>query len=95
MQELDSKRLGLAAGIFWGMSMLVMTLISVYTGYAVAFLNGMASIYPGYAISLTGSLIGLAYGLLDGFVDLYLIAWLYNFLGKRRLRQKKTGFKHA
>ncbi|MFQ6085174.1 MAG: bacteriophage holin [Candidatus Bathyarchaeia archaeon] len=85
VQQLDPKRLGLAAGIFWGVSMLVMTLVSVYTGYATAFLNGMASIYPGYAISLTGSLIGLVYGLLDGFVDLYLVAWLYNFFGKRRL----------
>lgn len=85
MQELDPKRMGLAAGILWGWAMLVMTLVSMFTGYATAFLNCMASIYPGYAISLTGSLIGLVYGFLDGFVDLYLIAWLYNLLGKRRL----------
>lgn len=72
MRELDPKRLGLAT-----------TLISVHIGYAAEFLNCMTSIYPGYAISPMGSLIGLVYGLLDGFVDLYLIAWLYNFLRRR------------
>lgn len=95
MKELDVKRLGLAAGILWGVSMLVMTLISVRTGYAAAFLEGMASIYPGYTISLTGGLIGLVYGFLDGFVDLYLIAWLYNFLGKGGLSSARDGFRYA
>jgi len=85
VQELDPKRLGLAAGIFWGLMMLVMTLVSLYNGYGAAFLNSIASIYLGYTISLTGSFIGLVYGFVDGFVDLYLIAWLYNFLGKRRI----------
>ena len=76
---------GVAAGTLWGLSMLVIVLTSAYAGYGASFLRGIASIYPGYAVSLTGGFVGLVYGFLDGFVDLYLIAWLYNFLGKRRL----------
>ena len=40
---LNPKNFGLAAGILWGCVMLVMTLISVGTGYAVGFLNIIAS----------------------------------------------------
>jgi hypothetical protein len=52
----------------------------MYTGYSTEFLNLIASIYPGYSISWSGSIVGLAYGFADGFVGLFLLAWLYNKL---------------
>lgn len=69
--------LGLAGGIMWGVSMLVTTLISVYTGYATLFLQVMASIYPGFDISVGGAFLGLAYGFVDAFVGLIILGWLY------------------
>jgi hypothetical protein len=81
---LNPKNFGLAGGILWGLCMLVITLISVETGYAAGFLNMMASIYPGYSISLLGSVIGLVYGFIDGFIGLYIFAWLYNWLEKKK-----------
>ncbi len=81
---LSAKSFGLAAGILWGFSMLVMTLISVATGYATEFLNVIASIYPGYSISLFGSIIGLVYGFIDGFIGLFIFVWLYNWLEKKK-----------
>lgn len=81
---LNPKNFGLAAGILWGLCMLVITLISVVTGYAAGVLNIMASIYPGYSISLLGSVIGLVYGFIDGFIGLYIFAWLYNWLEEKR-----------
>jgi hypothetical protein len=81
---LNPKNFGLAAGILWGLCMLVITLISAGTGYAPEFLNIIASIYPGYSISLLGSAVGLIYGFIDGFIVLYIFAWLYNWLEKRR-----------
>lgn len=79
---LNPKNLGLAAGIFWAVSMFVMTIAAIYTSYGVAWLELMASIYPGYTISWSGSIIGLIYGFLDGFVGLYILGWLYNKLNK-------------
>lgn len=81
---LNPKRFGLAAGIMWGLGLSLLTLVSAATSYAADFLNIIASIYPGYSISVPGSLIGLVYGFFDGFVGCYIFAWLYNWLEKKR-----------
>jgi len=75
--RLDPSKLGLAGGILWGLCMFGMTLISASTGYAGEFLKMMENAYPGYHVSLAGSMVGLVYGFIDGFVGLYLLAWLY------------------
>tara|TARA_Y100000310_G_C20471044_1_gene710038 strand:+ start:122 stop:370 length:249 start_codon:yes stop_codon:yes gene_type:complete len=80
---LNAKNFGLAGGIFWGLAMFVFTLIAVGTGYLTDFLNIMAGIYPGYSITPVGSIFGLVEGFLDGFVGLYIFAWLYNKLEKK------------
>ncbi|MCR4328468.1 MAG: bacteriophage holin [Patescibacteria group bacterium] len=77
---LDAKKFGLAAGILWGAAMLVFTLISIATGYADEFMSLMANVYPGYTVSVEGSVIGLIYGFLDGFIGCYLFAAIYNKL---------------
>jgi hypothetical protein len=41
-------------------------------------------LYRGYDVSPLGSVIGLAYGLVDGGVGGLIFAWLYNFLSARR-----------
>ena len=79
----NTKRFALAGGIMWALCLFVTTLVSVFTGgFAKAFLDGIASIYPGYSISLAGSVIGLIYGFLDVFVGVYIFAWIYKMLGK-------------
>ena len=83
MAELNAKNLGLTLGIIWGLALLIVTLISVPTGYGMAFLNIFDSIYPGYAITYVGAIIGLVYGFIDGFVGGFLIAWIYNKLENR------------
>ena len=77
-----AQRIAVTAGVIWGATMFLTTLLSVYTGYAEAFLRAMGSIYPGYEISLTGSLVGGIYGFLDAFVGVYIIAWVYKKLAK-------------
>ena len=81
--NINAKNFGLAAGILWGLVMLILTLISVSSGYATNFLNIIAGIYPGYEITYAGSLIGFAYGFVDAFVGGYLLIWLYNKLEKK------------
>ncbi len=75
---LDAKRLGLAGGILWGLSMFVMTIVSMYTGYAGDWMGMMANMYPGYHVTWAGSLVGFIYGFIDGFIGLFLLAWIYN-----------------
>lgn len=81
--QLNPKCFALATAIIWSMSLFLMTLISVPTGYASAFLDVMAGIYPGYSRTWLGSLVGLIYGFADGFIGGYVLIWLYNRLNKK------------
>ena len=78
----EIKQFALTGGIIWSTIMFLTTLASVTFGYATAFLNVIASIYPGYSISLVGSVIGLIYGFFDVFIGVYLFVWIYKKLGK-------------
>jgi hypothetical protein len=44
--------------------------------------------YPGYSVTWTGSLVGLAYGALTGAVLGWCVAWLYNTLASWRSNGK-------
>ncbi len=77
--KLKPLALGIALGSVWGSLLFITTWLSYYTGYGKLFLEVLAqSIYPGYTISPLGSLLGLFYGFLDGFVCAVIIAWIYN-----------------
>ncbi len=78
--KLNPGKLGLTGGILWGLLLFCMTWISMYTGYGMFWLSQWMDIYPGYELSMAGSFIGLVYGFIDGFVCLFLIAWLYNLM---------------
>jgi hypothetical protein len=79
--KLKPLALGGAIGILWGGSVFLTTILSHFTGYGRFFLEALPqSIYPGYRISLFGSLVGLVYGFIDGFVGGVIIGWVYNKL---------------
>ncbi len=78
----NTRRFAIAGGIVWAACLFVTTIMGVYTGYGVAFLNGIGSIYPGYSISLGGSVVGLVYGFFDVFIGVYIFAWVYKMVGK-------------
>jgi hypothetical protein len=80
----DTKRAALTGGIVWGAALFLVTLVSISTGYAHSFLQGIASVYPGYSVSMTGSVVGLIYGFLDFFVGVYITVWVYKQLGKSK-----------
>ncbi len=77
---LDSKKLGIAAGIIWALGMFICTVLAIYTGYSIEFLKIIATIYPGYSISWSGAFIGLIYGFFDAFFFFFLLGWIYNKL---------------
>jgi hypothetical protein len=79
--QLNIKALSLVAGIFTAASILLVGVLNLFwSGYGGAFLQIMASIYPGYdAAGTVGDLIvGTLYGLVDGLVCGWIFGWLYN-----------------
>lgn len=81
--RLSIKGLALAAGILWGAAILGVALANlIWPPYGTAFLQVMASVYPGYSGErhVQQVLIGTGYALVDGGVAGALMAWLYNRL---------------
>lgn len=80
--KLNIKAFALACGLIWGVGLFLLTWwIIVFEGSTgEPTLIGM--VYRGYAISPTGSVIGLVWGLFDGLIGGAIFAWLYNlFVG--------------
>ena len=78
--RLNLKALALALGLAWGGGVLVVGVAHLmWPGYGSAFLELIASVYPGYRVGGFGSvIIGAAYGVLDGAVCGAVVGWLYN-----------------
>jgi hypothetical protein len=84
--KLNVKALASTAGILWALALLLVGAANlVWSGYGVAFLRLMASVYPGYhaAGSVGDLIVGTLYALVDGAVCGLVFGWLYNlFIGK-------------
>lgn len=80
--KIDTKRIAMTGGIIWAVALFLTTLAGVFFGYARVFLEVVASIYPGFSISIAGSIIGLIYGFFDVFIGVYIFAWIYKKLTK-------------
>ena len=83
--KIDTKALGLTASICWGATLFFVGIANlVCSGYGQAFLDVMASIYPGYtaAASFGQVMVGTLYGMVDAAVAGVVLAWLYNRLAR-------------
>jgi hypothetical protein len=79
--RLHVTALALTAGLLWGGAILVVGLANlIWPEYGRAFLELMASIYPGYrpATGIGSVITGTLYGLVDGAIGGAIFAWLYN-----------------
>ena len=84
--KLSVKGMALAFAILWGGGvMLFVGLGNLCCGYGQPFLDLMASLYPGYGGggSVRELLIGVGYGILDGFIGGAVLAWIYNLCAGR------------
>ena len=83
--RLDPKALAYAMGALCGAGVLVIGVFNLsYPEYGLAFLELLASVYPGYTVdrSLDSVLIGTGYALVKGTILGWLLGWLYNRLVK-------------
>ena len=81
--RLDIKALGFTFGIAWGGAIFFVGIANlIWLDYGSAFLELLASVYPGYAAtsSFAQVIIGTLYGFADGFIGGLILAWIYNFM---------------
>lgn len=84
--KLNLRALAMTAGILWALAVFLVGVLNlIWSGYGGAFLQLIASIYPGY--HATGSLgdliVGALYALVDGGICGLVFGLLYNlFVGK-------------
>jgi len=77
--KLSACNLGSAIGLVWGLSMLLLGVLSISFNYATPVLRLLSGLYLGFHPSLLGCLVGLAWGFIHGFIAGILIATIYNY----------------
>ncbi len=78
--------LSVAASLIWGGAILLVASMNViWPGYGGAFLEVVASIYPGYDTGggFGSVMTGTFFALIDGAIAGVIFGWLYNFLSQR------------
>jgi len=88
--KFDIKALAVAGGVIWGCIVFLITLWLIVRNLHTEPMI-FELIYPGYSVSGLGSLVGLAYGFVDGAVVGLAFGWLYNsFISKDSMPGKKA-----
>lgn len=75
--------LGCAVGITWGLGLLLLGILGMLFGYGIDMITVLSSIYVGYAPTIGGTLLGVVWALIDGYIAGALFAWIYNMLVAR------------
>lgn len=81
---LKKNALGMACGLVAGISLFLLTNYLVLFHHGGETLIKLNHIYWGYSITFVGSLIGLVYAFVDGYIAGWLISLFYNiFIGQK------------
>lgn len=78
--KLNVKAFALACGIIWGLGLFILTWWIIAFDGAMGEPTLIGKCYRGYTISPIGSVIGLAWGSVDGLAGGAVFAWLYNVI---------------
>jgi len=81
--ELDKKAFGLSTAILWGAAVLLGTIFLLLIGSQGATIGRLRKVYYGYSFSYLGSLIGLLWAFVTGFIGGWLFAFFYNLFRKK------------
>ena len=77
---LNVRAFALACGVLWGLALFLITWwIILFDGSSDQH-TFLGLVYRGYSLTPVGSIIGGAWGLVDGFIGGAIFAWLYNKL---------------
>ena len=81
--RLNVRAFTVTFGVFWAFSLLMVSITNlVWSGYGSAFLQVVASIYPGYhaEASVRDIVAGTLYALVDGAIAGLIFACIYNLI---------------
>jgi hypothetical protein len=76
--RLNIKAFALTCGLVWGLGLFALTWWVIAFDGVTYEVTWIGRIYRGYDVSPIGSVIGLAWGLVDALVGGAVMAWLYN-----------------
>lgn len=76
--KLDLKAFALTCGLLWGVALFAITWWIIFFDGASDAPTLIGRVYRGYSITPIGSLVGLLWGLADGFGGGLCFAWVYN-----------------
>jgi hypothetical protein len=85
--RINVPALSISVAVFWSCAVLfVATANLIWPDYGNAFLELLASIYPGYhpGQGLGSIIMGTLYGLVDGAIGGAIFGWLYNYVSRCR-----------
>jgi len=83
--KFNIKALAIACAILWGGCVFLVGLANlIWSGYAVNFLQWLASFYPGYHATRSIGEVAIVtlYAIADGLIGGAVFGWLYNRLAK-------------
>jgi len=89
--KLNIKAFALTFALWWGFGLFFLTWWIIFFDGAIGDVTLIGRLYRGYSITPWGSVLGLLWGLGDGFIGGAIFAWLYNFLSARCASCKKEG----
>jgi len=75
--QMNVKAFAVAAGILWGFLLFAVTLLEAARGEGHTLVL-LSALYPGYAVTYLGSVVGLVYGFVSGALIGAALCWLYN-----------------
>ena len=81
--QLNVRAFALAVALWWGLGLFLLTWWMLAVGHVAGEATLIGQIYYGYTVSPLGSVVGLAWGFVDGLVGGAILAWLYNLLARR------------
>ena len=87
--EISPMAFGLALGVFWGVSVLLLGIIAYIFSYGEGIVAIIGNMYIEYEVSILGSIFRGLIGFLDGFVTGLILAWLYNFFARHSAQKPK------
>ena len=77
------RSLALTVAIFWSISLFFLAWWLILIGNAEGPTTLFERIYIGYSFTPIGSVIGAAWGFVDGGIAGAIFAWLYNLINKK------------
>lgn len=77
--KLNVKAFAITAGLLWGLGLFFITWWIILFDKELGHIPFISDIFRGYDVSITGSFIGLAWGLVCGAIIGALFALIYNY----------------